>query len=320
VRLASYDSVAGLPEIGFEVETTDGPKVAHARAAASATGHAVSSALRPALVTGDLRQVLEAGREAMDELRRLHAAVAETAGTVDGRHDLVDAGVLAAAGVVSFRPVVPRPGKVVCVGKNYADHVAEADDERPERPAAFAKFASSLIGHEQTIRYPNETAQLDYEGELALVIGRPASRVSRADALAYVAGYTILNDISSRDVQLAEMKAGMLLLGKNAAAGSPLGPWLVTADEISDPQDLQLELSVNGATRQSERTDKMLYDCADLVAYWSQLDLEPGDVIATGTPSGVGLFRDPPEENLLRTGDVVEVTISKLGTLRNRVA
>jgi acylpyruvate hydrolase len=318
MRLASYEGRRGNPEIGFEVDTSDGPRIAHAAAAAGAVGNGTPTAFITS-AAGDMRRLLASGPQAVDQLKRLHAAVTDTAQATDGIRELETAGVLATADDVSFRPVVPRPGKVICAGKNYGDHVAEANDERPRRPAAFAKFSSSLLGHEQPIRYPEETRQLDYEGELALVIGRPASHVSRDEALHCIAGYTILNDISSRDIQLAEMSAGMLLLGKNAAAGSPLGPWLVTADEIPDPQDLELELSVNGATRQSDRTAQMLFDCADLVSYWSVIGLEPGDVIATGTPSGVGLFRDPPEDYLLKPGDAIEVTISKLGTLRNRV-
>jgi 2-keto-4-pentenoate hydratase/2-oxohepta-3-ene-1,7-dioic acid hydratase in catechol pathway len=235
---------------------------------------------------------------------------------------LLVAGTLYAEDTVEFLPVVERPGKVICAGLNYGDHAAEASDAGLERSAdsrAFAKFPSSLIGHGAPIHYPLETSQLDYEGELAIVIGSSVSRVDPADAWGAIVGYTMFNDISSRDVQFAEMEAGMLLLGKNPAHSSPLGPYLVTADEIGDPHALDLELKVNGEVRQSGSTRELILGCAELVSYWSAVGLEPGDVIATGTPAGVGIFMDPPERYLLKAGDQIELSIGGLGTLRNEV-
>jgi 2-keto-4-pentenoate hydratase/2-oxohepta-3-ene-1,7-dioic acid hydratase in catechol pathway len=231
-------------------------------------------------------------------------------------------GLLHDEGSVEFLPVVPRPGKMICAGLNYDTHVDEAAKIGIARGATskgFVKFSTSLIGHRAGIEYPQETSQLDYEGELAIVIGSRATRVSPEEAWDAIIGYTIFNDVTSRDVQAEEMKAGMLLLGKNPMRSSPLGPYLVTADEVADPHALNLELRVNGEVRQSCSTSELIFDCPELVSYWSAAGLEPGDVIATGTPDGVGLFLDPPEENLLGPGDIVEVSVSCLGTLENEV-
>ncbi|HEV2029294.1 MAG TPA: fumarylacetoacetate hydrolase family protein [Candidatus Dormibacteraeota bacterium] len=239
--------------------------------------------------------------------------------------ELVEQGLVFKTSAVRFLPVVPRPGKVICAGVNYRSHATEAGSGNisatPEHPVAFAKFPSVLIGHEETINYPSGTGrQLDYEGELALVIGSSSRMVNRGEAMDSVVGYTIFNDISVRDIQFDEMKKGMLLLGKNLDGCGPLGPYLVTCDEVSDPHSLMLRTRVNGETRQQASTSDLIFGCDELVEYWSQVTLEPGDVIATGTPSGVGIFMDPPDQFLLKPGDVVEVEIDGLGVLRNRIA
>ncbi len=212
---------------------------------------------------------------------------------------------------------------MICAGVNYATHAAEAETtnlvDRPGHPIGFAKFASVLAGHEAAICHPGLNHQLDYEGELALVIGSTTRRISREGALDAVVGYTVFNDLSVRDVQFEEMKKGMLMLGKNFDGGGPLGPYLVTADEVPDPHALTLTTRVNGQTRQHASTADLIFDCGALIEYWSQLTLDPGDVIATGTPSGVGIFSDPPDQHLLKPGDVVEVEIDGLGLLRNRI-
>jgi 2-keto-4-pentenoate hydratase/2-oxohepta-3-ene-1,7-dioic acid hydratase in catechol pathway len=270
----------------------------------------------------DMRTLLALGPQAMDDARRAHTYLAEAVTSETHWNQLLDAGIIFDVDDVVFLPVVPRPGKVICAGMNYASHVAEASEpssSRPDRPGGFVKLSSALLGHGESIAYPPETSQLDYEGELALVIGEAASNVRTEKALGYVAGYTIMNDVSSRDVQFAEMKTGMLLLGKNAPRSSPLGPWLVTPGEGLDPHDLTLEVTVNGDVRQSGSTRDLVFGCDELIAYWSATALEPGDVISTGTPAGVGIFGDPPEQFLLKPGDVVEVTVSGIGALRNDI-
>ncbi len=325
MKLATYLTSDGTQRIGGLVDTPEGPHLAGLDAGMRESQREGSGPNRPSpaadRLPDEMQALLALGQAGLDDARRV-LDWATQAAEDGGVRRLVDAGVLTAADDASYLPVVTRPGKVICAGMNYADHLAEGADAgvvRPERPAAFVKFASSLVGHEQPISYPAETGQLDYEAELALVIGRTAVRVDRSEALDYVAGYTILNDVSSRDVQFEEMKAGMLLLGKNAWHGTPLGPWLVTPDEGIDPRDVHLELTVNGDVRQSGSTRDLLFGCDELIAYWSTLGLEPGDVISTGTPAGVGIFMDPPERYLLKDGDVVEVALSGIGTLRNRV-
>jgi 2-keto-4-pentenoate hydratase/2-oxohepta-3-ene-1,7-dioic acid hydratase in catechol pathway len=218
-------------------------------------------------------------------------------------------------------PPIPDPEKILCIGLNYRDHVDEAAsiDEAAAKivdPVVFSKFNSALIGDRADVVLPTAAPDhIDWEGELAVVIGRRARHVAAADALDHVAGYTILNDVSARDVQLASPQ---WLMGKSFDTSAPCGPALVTRDEVADPQSLQLETKVNGAVMQSTSTSLMINPIARLIEHISALiTLVPGDVIATGTPAGVGFARTPPV--FLRDGDVVEVTISGLGTLTNAV-
>ena len=209
---------------------------------------------------------------------------------------------------------VPRPGKVVAIGRNYREHVDEEGADRPPAPLVFSKWPSSVIGDGAEIRWdPELTAQVDYEAELAVVIGRTARRVSEADALDHVLGYTCLNDVSARDLQFGD---GQWARGKSLDTFCPMGPALVTPDDIPDPQDLDISCSVGDRIVQSANTKQMYFGVAAIIAYCSQsFSLEPGDVIATGTPGGVGIFRDPPL--LLTDGDEVTVEISGIGQLRN---
>jgi 2-keto-4-pentenoate hydratase/2-oxohepta-3-ene-1,7-dioic acid hydratase in catechol pathway len=210
---------------------------------------------------------------------------------------------------------VPRPGKVVAVGRNYRAHAEEEGVEPPDAPLIFAKWPSSVVGPQAEIRWdPALTAQVDYEAELAVVIGRPARHVPEADALAFVAGYTCLNDVSARDVQFGD---GQWVRGKSLDTFCPMGPALVTADEIGDPQALAICCTVGDELVQSANTSQMYFSVAEIVSYCSQaFTLEPGDVIATGTPAGVGVFRDPPR--YLTAGDTVTVEIERIGRLENR--
>jgi 2-keto-4-pentenoate hydratase/2-oxohepta-3-ene-1,7-dioic acid hydratase in catechol pathway len=209
---------------------------------------------------------------------------------------------------------VPRPGKVVAIGRNYREHADEEGVDPPPAPLIFAKWPSSVVGPGTEIRWdPALTSQVDYEAELAVVIGRTARRVSESDALDHVLGYTCLDDVSARDLQFGD---GQWTRGKSLDTFCPMGPVLVTADEIPDPQALAIECRVNERVMQQATTAQMYFGVAAIISHCSQaFTLEPGDVIATGTPGGVGIFRDPPE--LLRDGDVVSVTIERIGSLRN---
>lgn len=209
------------------------------------------------------------------------------------------------------------PGKIVAVGLNYMDHVRETGMNAPDRPLLFAKFPSSVIGpQEAIIADPSLTERPDWEVELAVVIGQRARDVPEEQALEVVAGYTIGNDVSARDVQFAD---GQWVRGKSLDTFCPLGPWITTADEIPEPQDLALRTRVNGETVQDSTTAEMVFGVRELIAFCSRsFTLDPGDVILTGTPWGVGEFRDP--RRWLRPGDVVECEIERIGVLRNPVA
>ncbi|HWI61476.1 MAG TPA: fumarylacetoacetate hydrolase family protein [Symbiobacteriaceae bacterium] len=212
---------------------------------------------------------------------------------------------------------VTRPGKFIGIGLNYSDHAAESGMPVPKQPILFAKFTNAVTGPYDPILHPGEqvTGKLDWEVELGVVIGRKCRRVSEEEALWYVAGYTIINDVSARDLQMFD---GQWLKGKTCDSFAPMGPVLVTADEIPDPQNLPLLLTVNGETMQSGNTSKMVFGVAALVSYLSGLmTLEPGDVIATGTPPGVGMGRKP--QVFLKPGDVVRCEIPGIGFIENAV-
>jgi acylpyruvate hydrolase len=222
---------------------------------------------------------------------------------------------------VILKAPIPRPGKIIAMGLNFYDHAAENKVPPPEMPVGFLKAATSIVGPGEPVPYPGSTKQLDYEIEMAIVIGKKGKNISNEKAMDYVAGYTILNDLSARDIQFREMSKKLVLLSKGLDGLGPLGPWLVTKDEIPDPNNLAMELVVNDEPepRQKSNTNQMVFKVADLVAYWSQMTLEPGDIISSGTPGGVGIFRQPPEKWLLKRGDVVEARIEKLGVLRNQI-
>jgi 5-carboxymethyl-2-hydroxymuconate isomerase len=233
-----------------------------------------------------------------------------------------DAEALARAGALharrALRLLAPaRPGKIVAVARNYAAHAAELGGarERPPEPVLFLKATSAVIGPDAPIELPEASRQVDYEGELAAVIGRPAREVAAADALACVAGYTAANDVSARDFQNVR---GQHFIGKSCDGFCPLGPALVTADEVGDPQALALETRVSGKSMQRASTREMIFPLAELIAFASRLmTLLPGDVILTGTPAGVGAAQSPPRWLVL--GDAVEVEIERIGCLRNPV-
>ena len=242
-----------------------------------------------------LREALAAG--ALEDMRALAAAE-----RID--HTLAQ---------IRFLPAIPDPDKILCVGVNYRSHAAEVGRELPPQPSVFARLTNTLLGHESEMIRPAVSVQFDFEGELAVVIGRPARHVAPQQALGCVAGYTCFVDGSVRDFQKHSVTAG-----KNFPATGPLGPWITTVDEIPDPSRLELTTRLNGSVVQHSTTDQMIYDVPKIISYLSDITpLQPGDVIATGTPEGVGHGRKPPL--WMKAGDALEVEISRIGTLRTRI-
>ena len=214
-----------------------------------------------------------------------------------------------------LRPPVTDPSKVLCIGLNYKDHVAETGRKLPTHPDVFSKFASSIIGPHDEIHCSDVSENLDFEGEVGIVIGRPCRSVRPEEALGFVAGLTVVNDISARDLQ---WRGTQWLPGKAVDDSTPCGPALVTLDEIGDPQTLNIKTRVNGVEMQSSNTRYMIFPLAEIVSYISHfLKLQPGDIIATGTPEGIGAKRQPPV--WLQPGDTIEVEVEKVGLLRNAI-
>ena len=210
---------------------------------------------------------------------------------------------------------IPRPGKLLCIGLNYSDHAAEIEMKKPERPILFSKYATCVIGPGDPVVLPTISNQVDYEAELGVVIGKTARKVAVEDALEYVAGYTVFNDVSARDAQLGD---GQWVRGKSFDTFAPMGPALVTRDEVPDPHNLNISLRLNGAVMQDSNTRHLIFDVNQLIAFLSQaITLEPGDVIATGTPSGVGMGRKPPV--FLKPGDRMVIEIESVGVLESPV-
>jgi 2-keto-4-pentenoate hydratase/2-oxohepta-3-ene-1,7-dioic acid hydratase in catechol pathway len=213
-----------------------------------------------------------------------------------------------------FAPV-PRPGKLICIGLNYRDHAAESKMPIPESPVIFSKFSTCVIAPGEPVIIPATSKQVDYEAEMAVVIGRRAKNVKATQALDYVLGYTAFNDVSARDFQFAD---GQWQRGKSCDTFAPMGQTIVTKDTIPDPHKLSIKLVLNGQTMQDSNTDQLIFGVPELIEFLSQsITLEPGDVIATGTPPGVGFARNPPV--FLKPGDQMEVLIEGIGGLGNPV-
>lgn len=216
---------------------------------------------------------------------------------------------------VTLGPPVPNPSKIICVGKNYLDHVEEMDGNAPDFPVLFAKFNNALIGPDDDIKKSPITNKLDYEVELAVVIGKEATNVKEEEALNYVAGYTIGNDTSARDLQ---KRTPQWLQGKSMDKSTPIGPWVVTTDELKDPTKLDVKSYVNGELRQSSNTKHLIFNLRHLIAFISEImTLQPGDIILTGTPDGVGFAMDPPQ--FLKDGDQITMEIEGIGKLENKI-
>ena len=216
---------------------------------------------------------------------------------------------------VRLEAPIARPPKFLAVGLNYADHVAESGLEVPEHPTIFNKQSTCVVGPTDAIHVPRASHVVDYEGELGFVIGRRCRHVSRDDASEVIAGYLVVNDVSVRDWQL---RIPTWTMGKSFDTHGPIGPWIVTPDELTDPHRLDLRTWVNGELRQESNTKELIFDCFALVEHFSTaFTLEPGDIVATGTPSGVGITRKPPQ--LLKDGDVVRIEIEGIGAIENPV-
>lgn len=263
-----------------------------------------------AALPDDMVSFLALGRQGLDAVQRAVDFV-ESGGSAGPNGERA---VLPMAGVQLLAPV-QRPGKVLCIGLNYRDHAEELDMKLPERPLLFSKYANAITGPGAPVVLPPITQKVDYEAELTVVIGKRARKVSEAEAMDYVAGYTVMNDVSARDLQFGD---GQWIRGKTLDTFAPLGPALVTKDEVPDPHNLRISLKLNGETMQDSSTSNLVFGVPRLVSFLSEaITLEPGDIIATGTPPGVGHNRKPPV--YLKPGDVMVVEVERVGSLENPV-
>ncbi len=277
------------------IQTEQGPRAAGVRSDGYVDLHAADAQLPPCLT--EILAMGQAGRQRAEQATR-------------------DGEVLPADKVRLLAPIL-GPRKVICIGLNYADHADESGQAIPEEPVVFNKFPTALTGPGQPIRLPAISQEVDYEAELVVVIGRQAKGISESEALDYVGGYTCGHDVSARDWQLRK-PGGQWLLGKTFDTFAPIGPHLVTPDEIPDPGQLKIALRINGQTMQDSSTRQLIFSVPQLISYISQVaTLHPGDLIFTGTPPGVGAARKPPV--FLRPGDQVEVEIEGIGVLENPV-
>lgn len=263
-----------------------------------------AATLNPASYPSTVRALLEAGSATIDQL------LGRARDAFEGR-----SGQLMPLEKVELGPPVPDPDKIICLGLNYHEHAREVQMSTSSVPPLFAKFRNALCGPTSPIVMPRGSTQIDYEGELAVVIGRRCKEVSEREALTCVAGYTIMNDVSARDLQ---MQSSQWTSGKVLDTFAPMGPGIVPVSDIPDPQTLQILTRVNGVTLQQGNTRDMIFSVARTIAFLSSLmTLQPGDLIATGTPSGVGFKRQPPV--FLKAGDIVEVEIERIGMICNPV-
>jgi len=251
----------------------------------------------------------------IEETLRHHSKVEALQALVKAGLEQGDESIFLDEKEITFGPAVPKPGKIICVGLNYKKHAEESNMPLPEYPILFNKFDNTISAHHDTISLPFNSLENDYEAELAIVIGKEAKRVSKEDALDYVFGYCNANDLSSRDLQF---RTPQWLLGKSCDGFSPIGPYLVTSDEVGNPNELNIKAIVNGKIRQNSNTSDMIFKCHEIVSYISDhMTLSPGDIIFTGTPEGVILGMPEEERVYLKEGDEVTIEIEKLGSLTN---
>jgi acylpyruvate hydrolase len=312
MRLVTYQH-EGQPRTGAQL---DGQVVdlsrAH-RAALQAAGNAEELAVADLRVPTDMVGLLKGGEPS---LKAAQQAIAFIQGQLAANaRTLKRQGILYALDEVTLLPPVLHPSKVVCLGLNYRDHALEAGMAIPTYPILFHKVAGSLTGHQQPIVIPRTSSQVDYEAELAAILGKRGKYIPEAEALSYVAGYTLANDVSARDLQF---RTSQWTAGKMLDTFGPLGPALVTRDEVSDPHQLSIKTILNGQVMQDGNTAEMIFRVPFIISYLSGIcTLEPGDVIMTGTPPGIGNVRTPPV--FLQPGDSVTIEIERLGRLTNPV-
>ena len=258
----------------------------------------------------DMIELLGRGQAWVKSLARVTSAVAKEVNPAKAPRGLFTP--LAKARLLA---PIPRPGKITCVGMNYADHAREQGHEPPKSPIFFLKSGNTICGPGDPIHLPPNSAKVDYEAEFAVVIGKRGSRIPEEKAYDYVGGYMVLHDVSARDLQFSD---GQWYRGKSCDTFAPTGPWIVTPDEIKDPHNLRISLTLNGEVMQDSNTSNLIFNVPYLISYLSQsATWEVGDLISTGTPPGVGVFRQPPV--FLKDGDTVSVTVEGLGTLTNSV-
>ena len=305
MKLVSYRTQQGRPQVGAVCDdrVLDLTDWIHGVAPDAAMQACLARAGTEPASRGMLR-LLQAGPRALAALQR-HVADAARAGI---RLRLTEVELLAP---------VPRPGKIVAVGRNYADHAKETGVAPFEQPRIVSKLPSSVCAPGQAIPRPPGVTKMDFEAELAVVMGLPARNVSESDALGHVAGYTVLDDVSAREFQF-DVSPGQTTFAKSMDGFAPMGPWLVTTDEVGDPQALTVRTWLNGELMQDASTADMLFPVARLIAYVSRyMTLEPGDVLATGTPAGIGAFRNPPR--YLQPGDRLRMEVSRVGVLEHSI-
>lgn len=302
-------TTAGFSRIGAIVE---GEKIVDLNYAYQAQlhdqGHYRYEAIAEAYVPAKMESFLQGGNESMEIAKSaVNYALSHNR---QFKHQLIYD-----KSEVKVNAPVTNPGKIFCVGHNYREHILEMGRALPTNPVLFAKFANTIIGPEDHIPFYPISEQLDYEAEFAVVIGNRARNVSEEDALHYVAGYTIANDVTYRDIQRRTLQ---WLQGKTVDGSAPMGPWIVTTDELKNPSGLGITLSVNGEIRQKTNTENLVFSVPYLVSFLSNLvTLEPGDIILTGTPGGVGVAMNPP--TFLKDGDSVKIEIDQIGVLENKV-
>ena len=272
-----------------------------------------AGATRVGMVDGD--NIVDLAEAAPDLPREMVAFLAAGSAALEAAARAVKSAARLPLTTVRLEAPVRRPPKFLAVGLNYADHVKESGQENPVFPTIFNKQSTCVVGPRDAIHLPSVSPMLDYEGELGIVIGRRCRRVTRQDAAKVIAGYLVVNDVTVRDWQF---RVPTWTMGKSFDTHGPTGPWIVTGDEIGDPHRLALRTWVNGDLRQSSNTKELIFDCFALVEHLSTaFTLEPGDIISTGTPAGVGVGMNPPQ--LLKTGDIVRIEIEDIGEIENEV-
>ncbi len=277
--------------------------------------------LADALLPSDALRFLRRGNRALEALKNVREKTkAIISGEIKGPEGQ---DILFNIRDVKLKAPIPRPGKIIHTAGNFREHAHEAEKSGWEFPIpqwiSFLKSTSAIIGPYDPIVYPKFVKELDYELEVAIVIGRRGKYISRDKAYDYIAGYMVFNDITARDIQREEMKNGLLNFGKNLDTFAPMGPWLTLKDDIPDPHNLKMELRVNGEVRQSGSTSRLSVSIPEIIEHYSWVMLEPGDIITTGTISGVAAFRENPERYYLKPGDIVESEVERLGVMRNQV-